>query len=132
MEIGIYGGAMYATVAVDQIERKEIQLGDGILVPSEFVKQLGEKKRSSFEMQDGFYLRFEGIAHDEYGNEVLLFGVNRFSNCNWYYAFHYIDNETLLVASGGGVWDVRVKRLVKFSELPADAVEEMAEQLSFF
>lgn len=132
MEIGIYGGAMYAKVEADRIERKEIQLGDGILVLGEFVKKLGEKKRSSFEMQDGFYLRFEGIAHDKYGNEILLFGVNRFvSNCNWYYAFHYIDNETLLVASGGGVWDVRVKRLVKFSELPADAVE-MDEQLSLF
>lgn len=52
MEVFSQYGAMYAKLEEgDQIEKVPVQIGDGTLYPGEFVRQLGEKERSSFSMQ---------------------------------------------------------------------------------
>jgi hypothetical protein len=111
MKISSWNGAMYVTVEENDVVRKiPVELGDGILHPGEFVSKLGEKKRTSFYMQPGFYLRYEGMIES-----YLIFNVNLYDNKeNIFYAFAYVDKNTLLISSGRGMWDVRVNHLEKF------------------
>lgn len=101
------GGAMYAKVSGDKVKAVPVELGDGILYPGDFVKQLGEKVRTSFRMQKGYYLRYCGMY-----NRALLFSVNDFVS-DYYYAFFYIDRNTLLICSNAGAKDIRIEKLVK-------------------
>lgn len=101
------GGAMYAKVSRDKVKAVPVELGDGILYPGDFVKQLGEKARTSFRMQKGYYLRYCGKY-----DRALLFSVNDFVS-DYYYAFYYIDRNTLLICSDAGAKDIHVERLVK-------------------
>lgn len=121
-------GAMYAQLnETDVIERRPIELGDGILRPGEWVRQLGEKKRSKFSMQNGYYLRYEGWIEKH-----LLFGVNHSTNeQDIYYAFAYIDSNLLYVqTSSNGGYDIQIHHLEKLTGIP-DAKED-EEQLSLF
>lgn len=101
------GGAMYAKVSRDKVKAVPVELGDDILYPGEFVKQLGEKKRTSFRMQKGYYLRYCGKY-----DRAILFSVNDFVS-DYYYAFYYIDRNTLLICSDVGAKDIRIEKLVK-------------------
>jgi hypothetical protein len=102
-------GAMYAELeSHDKIEQTPVEIGDGILRPGEFVSRLGEKKRSSFEMKDGFYLRYEGRI-----GKTILFNVNNYENDGIFYAFNYISPTKLLVVGGGKGCDIDIEHLEK-------------------
>ncbi|QPA33413.1 hypothetical protein [Thermaerobacillus caldiproteolyticus] len=101
------GGAMYAKVSRDKVKAVPVELGDGVICPGDFVKQLGEKARTSFRMQKGYYLRYCGMY-----DRALLFSVNDFVS-DYYYAFYYIDRNTLLICSDAGAKDIRIERLFK-------------------
>jgi hypothetical protein len=115
-------GAMYAKVLDDELERSSIELGDGILRPSEFVARLGEKDRTSFIMQEGNYLRYCG----RYGR-LILFSVNDFVS-DYYYAFIYIDKNTLLLCSNEGCKDIRIQKLEKAKEF-AKRIRKCRDQM---
>lgn len=121
-------GAMYAQLETgDEIERTPVELGDGILRPGEFVSRLGEKQRSSFEMQEGFFLRYVG----RFKKTLLLFNVNNYpSDDGWYYAFHYISPTHLVVVGSRKCWDIEIQRLEKI-ECPVFALPKY-EQLELF
>ncbi len=120
MKVFSQQGAMYAELSeFDLIDEKPLKLDDGILLPGEWVQKLGEKKRASFEMSDGYYLRYKGMI-----DNTLLFDVNHSTAHPLYYAFHYIDSGTSAVMSGKGRgWDIRIKKLEKFREI--NVVEQM-------
>ncbi|KLR75287.1 hypothetical protein ABH20_00925 [Geobacillus sp. T6] len=101
------GGAMYAKVSRDKVKEIPTELGDSILYPGDFVQKLGEKARTSFKMQKGYYLRYCGMY-----DRALLFSVNDFVS-DYYYAFYYIDRNTLLICSNAGAKDIRIEKLVK-------------------
>jgi hypothetical protein len=98
-------GAMYAYAPGKPFEEIPIELGDKIISPGQFIKRLGEKKRSSFEMSDGYFLRYVGKSGD-----YILFGVNDFEE-DYYYAFGYISKNVLVVAGGGTGYDIRLQTL---------------------
>jgi hypothetical protein len=100
------GGAMYVKVSRDKVKAVPVEL-DGILYPGDFVKQIGEKERTSFSMKEGYYLRYCGMFE-----RAILFSVNDFVS-DYYYAFYYIDRNTLLICSNAGARDVRIEKLVK-------------------
>jgi hypothetical protein len=100
-------GAMYAKVSRDKVKVVPVDLGDGILYPGDFVRQIGEKERTSFSMKEGYYLRYCGMFE-----RALLFSVNDFVS-DYYYAFYYIDRNTLLICSNAGAKDIRIERLFK-------------------
>ncbi|KHF27794.1 hypothetical protein LR68_03345 [Anoxybacillus sp. BCO1] len=100
-------GAMYAKVNRDKVKGIPVELGDGVLYPGDFIKQLGEKERTSFAMREGYFLRYCGMFE-----KALLFSVNDFVS-DYYYAFYYIDRNTLLICSNAGARDVRIEKLVK-------------------
>ncbi|PTX48295.1 hypothetical protein C8P63_1463 [Melghirimyces profundicolus] len=130
MHTFLQAGAMYAEIEEgDRIQTIPVNLGDTTLYPGEWVRKLGQKKRTSFEMMDGYYLRFCGMG-EEQGGKVLLFTVNR-SQGKTCYAFNYVDRNTLLVGGRQGCSDIIIHRLEKFSELPDDA-QKTVEQLSLF
>ncbi|GAW29385.1 hypothetical protein [Carboxydocella sp. ULO1] len=129
MQIYFGRGAMYAKVEEgDQIQRVPIELGDKTLHPGQYVKRLGHKKRSSFEMKDGWYLRYEGRI-----DEILLFSVNAIGTegtDNFYYAFVQITPNDLLVQSAqNAFYDVHVEWLEVYDEVP---MQETMQQLSLF
>jgi hypothetical protein len=129
MKKAYFNGAMYAKLEGEQIERVPVELGDGILKPGEFVKKLGEKHRSSFEMQDGYFLRYVGRV-----GKTILFNVNDFADDDWYYAFEYISPEVLILGSKGGCWDIRISHLQKvenpnFTEPAEPEVEQLELEL---
>jgi hypothetical protein len=100
MEVFSQYGAMYAELSEsDVIEKKPVELGDGVLLPGEWVRKLGEKKRSSFSMSYGYYLRYAGMV-----DKTLLFGVNHSTAHPLYYAFHYIDSGYLAVMKWSWMW----------------------------
>jgi hypothetical protein len=101
------GGAMYAKVSREKVKAVPVELGDGILYLGDLLKQLGEKARTSFRMQKGYYLRYCGMY-----DRALLFSVNDFVS-DYYYAFYYIDRNTLLICSNAGAKDIRIEKLVK-------------------
>jgi len=122
-----YGrGSMYAKIEEgDEILREPVQLGDKLLYPGQYVNRLGHKYRSSFEMQDGWYLRYEGRV-----GKFLLFGVNATAEDNFYYAFMYINpNELLVQSAQNAFYDVHVDWLEVYDEVPQ---KETLKQLSLF
>ncbi|WP_153123247.1 hypothetical protein [Peribacillus tepidiphilus] len=102
-----HAGAMYAEVPKDEIIVSPIKLGDGIIRPGEFVQKFGEKKRTMFEMQEGHYLRYVGKT-----DKLLLFSPDDYEG-NIYYAFFYVDQNTLLIGSQGRMRDIRIQKLRK-------------------
>lgn len=90
MEIGFYNSAMYVKLNINEkLDKAPISLGDGTLRVGEYVRRLGEKKRTMFEMQDGWYLRYKGQF-----DGVLFFGTNTAhedSPYEWHYGFYYIE-----------------------------------------
>lgn len=126
MKIGYYAGAMYAEIEGEEIDSSPIELGDKILNPGKFVNKLGEKKRTSFEMKEGWYLRFVGTVE-----EYLLFDTNCDSESNkkMYYCFAYIDKNTLLICSQIGCRDVRIEKLEVFDNVK---MQHLNKQLSIF
>ncbi|USK31261.1 hypothetical protein LIT32_26745 (plasmid) [Bacillus sp. CMF21] len=98
-------GAMYALVPEELIVKESAELGDKVISPGQFIPQLGEKKRTSFEMQEGHFLRYCGKAEG-----MLLFSVNE-EVSNYYYAFAYVDRNTLLIAGKHGGRDIRINKL---------------------
>lgn len=112
MKTDYFNDAMFAKVEPgDRIEEVSIELGDGVLSPGEFVARLGEKSRSSFEMQEGFFLRYVG----RFKKTLLLFNVNNYpSDDDYYYAFYYINPTRIAVAtSKRSCWDIVIKHLEK-------------------
>lgn len=131
MKTFVQFGAMYAEIEEgDRIEEVPVDLGDGTLHPGEWVQKLGETARTSFEMNDGYYLRYAGMG-TENGQKVLLFTVNRSDRGKTCYAFNYIDRRILLIGGHKGCRDIIVNRLEKFSEMPKDGIK-MSRQLSLF
>lgn len=126
MKIGYYYGAMYAEIEDEEIEPSPIELGDKILIPGQFINKLGEKKRTSFEMKEGWYLRFVGKV-----DEHLLFDTNCDSESNkkMYYCFAYIDKNTPLIGSQTGCRDVRIEKLEVFDNVK---MQHLNKQLSIF
>ena len=105
LETFYQNGAMYAKVAEGSFTEESVKLGDKTLSPGQFVSKLGEKKRSSFEMQEGYLLRYAGKA-----GKLLLFGVNE-NTSDYYYAFGYVDPYTLVIGGKHGCKDIRLKTL---------------------
>lgn len=102
-------GAMYGQLEDgEQISKESVQLGDILLHPGDQVSRIGKKKRSMFEMKDGYFLKYVGMV-----DRHLLF-TSMPTGCDgdpWYYAFAYIDATTLLVGSHKGCCDIRVDDL---------------------
>ena len=98
-------GAMYAKLPKERITNEAVELADKMIYPGQFVYKLGEKKRTSFEMQEGSYLRFVGKTDD-----LILFSVNDLES-DFYYAFAYVDKNTLLICSNSGCRDIRIKKI---------------------
>jgi hypothetical protein len=98
-------GAMYALAPEEFIFLVPVELGDSVIYPGQFVSQLGEKERSCFSMTEGNLLRFVGRA-----DNLLLFSVNDLVS-NYYYAFAYIDRNTLLIGSRKGCKDICIQKL---------------------
>lgn len=120
-------GAMYAYAPGKPFEEVPIELGDKVLYPGQFVQKLGEKKRSKFEMQEGFYLRYVGKAE-----KLILFSVND-TESDYYYAFAYIDKNTLLIVNNGRAWDIRLNSLEIYDDFPKRSEKELRyEQLTLF
>lgn len=116
-------GAMYAVANPEEIEAIPVALGDGILRPGEFVQKLGHKARTSFEMHEGYYLRYVGQAQE--GEHLyLLFAVNNHWHDGIYYAFGYINRNTLIIGGRNGCRDIVVEHLEKFKEINEINVEE--------
>jgi hypothetical protein len=115
-----YGSANYIELEGDeQIIVAPVELGDKLLVPGDYVNKIGEKQRTNFEMQDGYYLKYLGYVEDSVGKN-LLFGTNVISanTRRFYYSFAYSDKNTLLMqGSQYGFWDIRVQRLEVFKEV---------------
>ncbi len=105
-------GAMYAQLDEgDILVPDPVQLGDHLLVPGDRVIRIGSKKRTQFEMKDGFYLVYQGTV-----DQHLLF-TSEPTGCDgqpWYYSFIYVDPLTLLSGSHKGCRDIRVDELVLF------------------
>ncbi|WP_438498622.1 hypothetical protein [Paenibacillus sp. IHBB 3054] len=58
-------GAMYGQLEEgDKIQPIMIQLGDRLIIPGDKITRIGRKKRSMFEMQDGFYLVYQGVCEE--------------------------------------------------------------------
>jgi hypothetical protein len=126
MKTGYFLGAMVAKLEPgDVIDPVPVPLGDGMLHPGEFVARLGEKKRSSFEMEDGYFLRYEGRI----GN-TLLFGVNDLPADEWYYAFEYIAHTTLILGGRRGCWDIEIRHQEKVAK--PEFAPPKPEQLTLF
>lgn len=115
---------MYAKVDDFLIIKKPIELGDGVIHPGEYVNKLGDKYRTSFEMQDGWYLRFAGILDDH-----LLFRVNADVFDNIYYAFAYVSKNILLIIGDGFARDIRINKLKTYKNVPYNKV---SVQLNLF
>lgn len=85
-------GAMYARILDHaDIDLVPVVLGDCLLSPGEMISGLGKKKRTSFTLEEGNYLRYCGKI-----NQTLLFSVNDMISI-FYYAFHYVDHQTLVI-----------------------------------
>ena len=97
-------GAMYGMLEEgEKIRTEAVQLGEQLIVPGDKISKIGRKARSTFEMQDGFWLEYVGRV-----DRTLLF-VSRPTGANgdpWYYAFHYVDPETLIIGSEHGCRDI--------------------------
>ena len=123
MKVFSVNGAMYVEVEESDILKEPIELGNGVISPGEYVSRLGEKKRSSFEMQEGWYLKYVGRVDD-----VILFDTNGNGDSgDIYYAFHYINKNLLLVTGGGSGYDIRINELEKHQNV---RVNEIHRQLS--
>ena len=104
-EVVFQNGAMYAKAPKDSFKVDSVELGDKVIYPGQFVSKLGEKKRSSFEMQEGYKLRYCGKT-----DKLLLFSVND-TKSDYYYAFAYVDRNTLVIGGKHGVKDIRLQHL---------------------
>lgn len=98
-------GAMYSLVPEEFVMEEPIELGDSIIYPGQFVKRLGEKARSNFEMQEGSLLRYCGKI-----DNLILFSVNHIVS-NYYYSFAYVDKNTLVIGSNKGCKDICIQKL---------------------
>ena len=78
-------------------------MGDKILKPGQYIKKIGEKKRTSFEMNDEYFFRYVGKSGD-----YLLFSVNDFKS-DYYYAFGYVNKNTLVMCGNGKRKDLRLQ-----------------------
>ncbi|MEK4187195.1 MULTISPECIES: hypothetical protein [unclassified Paenibacillus] len=102
-------GAMYGQLDEgDKINPSMIQLGEYLIIPGDKITKIGNKKRSMFEMLDGYYLVYQGVCDGH-----LMF-TSEPTGCNgdpWYYAFAYIDSTTLIVGGVKGCMDINVDDL---------------------
>ncbi|AEH47113.1 hypothetical protein [Parageobacillus thermoglucosidasius] len=105
IDIFFQDGAMYAFAPKGSFAEEPIELGDKIICPGQYVSRLGDKDRTSFRMQEGFYLRYCGKAE-----KLILFSVND-TESDYYYAFGYVDRNTLVIGSHVGCKDIRVQHL---------------------
>lgn len=110
METQMKWGSMYALLEGEEaIQAVPIQLGEHLLQPGERISRIGKKKRSMFEMKDGFCLVYQGRV-----DKALLF-TSEPSGCDgkpWYYAFFYVDSTTLLRCNKNSCNDIKVDDLV--------------------
>lgn len=110
-------GAMYAVVDPGEIQAIPVTLGDETIHPGEFVRKLGHKARTSFEMHEGYYLRYVGQARES-EHLYLLFAVNNHRHDDGiYYAFGYVDRNTLIIGGRNGCRDIVIEHLEKFTEI---------------
>ena len=110
IEISYIHGAMYAYAPGIPFDAVDIELGDKILKPGEFIHKMGEKARTSFEMEQGYYLRYVGKSGD-----YILFSVNDLIS-DYYYAFGYVNKNTLVITGRGKGRDVRLNTLEVFTD----------------
>lgn len=114
IELFYQNGAMYAYAPGAPFEEVPVELGDQILFPGQYVKRLGEKKRSRFVLEDGYLLRYVGKAKNSKNYTILLFSVND-TESDYYYAFFYIDRNTLAIIGDGFGRDIRLQTLEVFN-----------------
>lgn len=129
MKFGNFYGAMYVELEENEIiEKKTVKLGESTISPGQYVSQLGHKRRSSFEMNDGFYLKFEGITD----SNILIFSTNvksfKEDKRRIYYAFFYIDKNTLFIKNELSGRDISIDSVDIFDEVEEKIIEK---QLSF-
>jgi hypothetical protein len=128
MEMAYFDGAMYVRLTgAEKLDKTPIHLGDGILKDGEYIQKMGEKKRTSFEMQGGWYLRYKGRY-----NDTLFFDTNtgqETSPYEWHYGFYYIDKNTLLIGGKSGMRDIRINHLEKHESVP---LQKSEKQVSMF
>lgn len=128
MDFGFRDAAMYVRLGENEkLDKAPVRLGDGTLKVGEYVKKLGEKKRTSFEMQYGWYLRYKGRF-----DRVLFFDTNTAKETGdheWHYGFYYIDKNTLLIGGKSGMRDIRINHLEKHESVP---LQKSEKQVSMF
>lgn len=101
-QIGFFGGAMYAKVDDPAwIEQAPFKLnGKQCKVGEVFTKLGGQRKATTFELQEGHWIEYVGRIDD-----LLLFNSDGESEDGWYYAFYQIDEGgagRLLIANTNG------------------------------
>ena len=95
----------------EKLNLQPMELGDGVLIPGMLFSNLGEKKRASISMQEGYYLEYVGhVKEDEL--QYLLFKEYLQEWNGWLSALIYVDKNTLLEqTSKNGFRDIRVIHL---------------------
>lgn len=124
MKLGFFYGSMYIQLEDEEVDFSPVKLGDKILRPGQFLKKLGDKKRSSFEMKKGWYLKYFGRV-DNY----LLFDTNtdEKNNKNIYYCFVYVNKNILMLLNKNSGRDIRIDKLEVFEKVE---IKKINKQLS--
>lgn len=128
VEFGYFNGAGYMKInECSFIDHSAIELGDKTIIPGMFFSELGAGKRS-FEMQEGYYLRYLGKVNDK-GDSYLLFDVNDNDGFGWKYCFGYIDKNMLLNLCQGACYEIKIDKL---KIIPGPKACFKPKQLKFF
>lgn len=124
MKLGFFYGAMYIQLEDEEVDFSPIEIGDKILSPGQYINQLGENKRTSFEMKEGWYLKYIGRV-DNY----LLFDTNtdEKNNKNIYYCFAYVNKNILMLLDKNSGRDIRIDTLEVFEKVE---IKKLDKQLS--
>lgn len=121
MKYCFYSGAMYCELEGEEVIKEPIELGDRVLEYGDFIQKLGDKNRSSFEMNEGFYLKYEGYVESEVCKELLFTTnvVSGDSDSNKFYVFSYIDSNCLGVFNPGkgSGYEIRLTSIEIFKDV---------------
>lgn len=109
MKQAIKSSELFVKLEGETISLQPINLGEGSLIPGMLFSRLGEKKRTSISMQEGYYLEYVGLLEKE---KYLLFKEYLEDWKGWLNALVYIDENTLLQqTSENGFRDIKIKHI---------------------
>lgn len=126
-------GAFYVQLEKgEKIEKVPVELGDKILYPGQYIKKLGTQKRTSFEMQEGYFLKYAGRFE-----HIILFTTNSdiddYKEGLIYYAFICTRKDVILMqTTDTGFKDIVINEVDIFEDVEFKGIEEKRyEQISF-